>query len=304
MKIGFTIKQQVKSQNFSIKDLENYSGIKAHTIRIWEQRYNLLNPIRTDTNIRVYTDLDLKKLLNVSQLIENGFKISHLAKLSSLELNEKLSEMTQSGADSLLFHKLKLAVLNYDEHEFNAAIDPLIATQGLEKTYQECIIPFLQQIGLLWQSDAICPAQEHFISALIRQKVIHHIELQKDLPCTKEIQLVLFLPELEIHELSMLMAHYILKSRGYSSLFLGQSVPMEDLKNVFNRVGDIHFVSIFTTHPMKIILPDYFHKLERMFEETECQFHFTGYQLKDIKTPNLKLFNLYPNLESLLDNFQ
>jgi hypothetical protein len=166
------------------------------------------------------------------------------------------------------------------------------------------IMPFLMQIGLLWQSDSICPAQEHFISALIRQKLLFHIESVKVPLEQNKRPVVLFLPDLEIHELSLLMLHYILKLRGLRSILLSQSVPSEDLKQVAQRLGDVDFVSIFTTHPSTVMVPDYLKRLTRMFMDTDCHFHFTGYNLKGIKSPDTLYITLYPGIDDLLEGLK
>ncbi len=295
----------MRPQEFTIKDLENFSGIKAHTIRIWEQRYGILSPDRTDTNIRKYNDKDLKSLLNISLLNSLGHKISNIAKLSDDQIREIINKHAHSNnTEEHFLHMLKISMLNYDEELFSNVIDPHTAEHGLEKTFRVIIMPFLMQIGLLWQSDSICPAQEHFISALIRQKLLFHVESVK-IPLEQNMRpVVLFLPDLEIHELSLLMLHYILKLRGRRSILLSQSVPADDLKQVAQRLGDVDFVSIFTTHPSTVMVPDYLKRLTRMFMDTDCHFHFTGYNLKGIKSPDTLYITLYSNIDELLDGLK
>jgi MerR family transcriptional regulator, light-induced transcriptional regulator len=290
----------MKMQEFTIKDLESFSGIKAHTIRIWEQRYGLLAPERTDTNIRKYTDRDLKFLLNVSLLINLGYKISQIAQLSDDAIRELIHQHTSKlQPDQQVHHMLKISMLNYDEALFNEVIEKNINENGLERTFKEVIMPFLMQVGFLWQANAICPAQEHFISALVRQKIFAKIDSLniKENPNTKPF--VLFLPDLEIHEISLIMIHYLLKLRGFRSIFLGQSVPYEDLVQVYQRLGDVNFVSIFTTNPSTVLLSDYFKKLARDFENTDCHFYLTGNNLKGIKTPDPRLITISSNPEEL-----
>jgi hypothetical protein len=195
-------------------------------------------------------------------------------------------------------------MLNYDEELFSNLIDPHVEEYGLEKTFRLVIMPFMKQIGLLWQSDSICPAQEHFISALIRQKLLFHVEAVKTPLVENRRPVVLFLPDLEIHELSLLMLHYILKLRGYKSILLSQSVPSDDLKQVAQRLGDVDFVSIFTTHPSTVMVPDYLKRLTRMFMDTDSHFHFTGYNLKGIKSPDTLYISLYDSIDDLLDGLK
>lgn len=294
----------MREQIFTIKELESFSGIKAHTIRIWEQRYNLLKPDRTDTNIRRYTDQDLKKLLNISLLLNMGYKISGIAKLSDTQIQDTiLKSQVDHGADQHHQHVLKIAMLNYDELLFNSVIDPYVAQYGIERTFVEVIIPFLHSIGVMWQADAICPAQEHFISSLIRQKLFSLIEELKVVPASKEKTLILFLPELEIHEISLIMLQYVFKSRGYKTIFLGQSVPIDDLVQVYQRLGTVHFVSILTTNPMPILLNDYMKKISKLFTDSECHFHFTGFIIKGQKSIDFQLISYYNTVEELMAQF-
>lgn len=291
----------MRRQEFTIKDLENFSGIKAHTIRIWEQRYGILTPDRTDTNIRKYNDRDLKSLLNISLLNNLGHKISNIAKLSDDQIRDMITKHAHgNNTEEHYLHILKISMLNYDEELFSNLIDPHVEEYGLEKTFRLVIMPFMKQIGLLWQSDSICPAQEHFISALIRQKLLFHVESVKTSLVENRRPVVLFLPDLEIHELSLLMLHYILKLRGYKSILLSQSVPYDDLKQVAQRLGDVDFVSIFTTHPSTVMVPDYLKRLTRMFIDTDSHFHFTGYNLKGIKSPDTLYISLYDSIDDLL----
>lgn len=291
----------MRTQEFTIKDLESFSGIKAHTIRIWEQRYGLLNPERTDSNIRKYTDKDLKALLNIGLLNTLGYKISKISQMSENEIAEIIRSQAENGKqDEHQLHVLKIAMLNYDEVLFSKIIDPQIAKIGLEETYRQTIVPFLNLIGLLWQAESICPAQEHFISALIRQKVLTHIETSSpEIQTNAARPLVLYLPELEIHELSLLVLHYLFKKKGYKSIFLGQSVPLEDLKQVMSRLGDVDFVSIFTTSPSPLLLNDYLKKVAKLVEGTDSHFHLTGFNLKGMKSPNPISITFYPNLSDL-----
>ncbi|MFN8777175.1 MAG: MerR family transcriptional regulator [Flavobacteriales bacterium] len=292
----------MKMQEFSIKDLENYTGIKAHTIRIWEQRYGLLSPDRTGTNIRKYTDHDLKYLLNVSLLINYGFKISQIAGMPDEAIREAIREHALSDhQEHHVLHTLKIAMLNYDEVLFHSVIDHQVREAGLENTYRDVLMPFLRQIGILWQANVICPAQEHFISALIRQKIFALTEAQNASQATTTGRpLVMFLPDLEIHELSLIMLHYIMRQKGRRSIFLGQSVPLDDLTQVYQRLGEVDFVSIFTTNPSPVLLPDYLKKIIQRFESTECHFHLTGNNLAGVKSPDPSVITLYAGVEEMI----
>jgi DNA-binding transcriptional MerR regulator len=296
----------VREQIFTIKELESFTGIKAHTIRIWEQRYGLLTPERTETNIRRYTDQDLKRLLNISLLINSGQKISNIAKMSEEEVRMSIITMNSNKEqqESHALHVLKIAMLNYDESMFSKIIDQHIQDKGLLETFTTILIPFLQEIGIMWQADAICPAQEHFISCLIRQKLFHHVETLENPSSENKRTLVLYLPELEIHELSLIMMQYVLKKRGYKCILLGQSVPCEDLVQVHQRLGQVDFVSIFTTNPLPIFMNDYLKKISKYFNDTECHFHLTGHLVKGLKSPDYQLITFYNTVEDLLNNFE
>jgi DNA-binding transcriptional MerR regulator len=290
----------MKMQEFTIKDLESFTGIKAHTIRIWEQRYGLLAPDRSDTNIRKYTDKDLKFLLNVSLLSNMGYKISQIAQLSENSMRELITKhVATEQPEQHFLHMLKISMLNYDEALFNEVVEKHISDHGLERTFKEMILPSMRQIGYLWQANVICPAQEHFISSLVRQKILSQIDQIKLVPSANSRPVVLFLPDLEIHDISLLMMHYLFKLRGHRSIYLGQSVPFDDLIQVYQRLGDVNFVSIFTTHPSTVLITDYLKKVSKQFSETECQFHLTGNNLYGVKSPDPNIINLYSNAEEL-----
>lgn len=217
---------------YSIKDLEKLSGVKAHTIRIWEKRYGVINPDRTDTNIRTYRDEDLKKLLNIAMLNQNGFKISKIAKLDRLELNEKVAGLGDSHVP-LAVHvdRLVVAMIDMDRHKFNEVVDECANTYGFEQTCLGVIYPFLEKVGVLWSIDQIHPAQEHFISHLIRQKMMVAIDKSQSNPSTGK-KFILFLKEGEFHEIGLLFYHYVLSSLGHEVVYLGQSVPKNDVVKV------------------------------------------------------------------------
>jgi MerR family transcriptional regulator, light-induced transcriptional regulator len=290
----------MKMQEFTIKDLESYTGIKAHTIRAWEQRYGLLSPDRTDSGIRKYSDRDLKFLLNVSLLSNLGFKISNIAQMSEDEIREAIQgHASRDQSEHHLLHILKISMLNYEEDLFNSVIEDSIQKSGLERTFKELFIPFMRQIGFLWQANVICPAQEHFITCLVRQKIFSRIDQLRVPTQLGRRPHVLYLPDLEIHENSLIMLHYILKLRGIRSIFLGQSVPFDDLKQVYQRLGPVTFVSIFTTNPSAVLIPDYFKKIIANFRDSECEFLLTGNNLQGVKTPDPNLITIFNTTEEL-----
>ena len=296
----------MKAQEFTIKELESFSGVKAHTIRIWEQRYGLLAPDRTDTNIRRYNDKDLKKLLNISLLNSLGYKISAISKMSDADMTDEIAKHNAvNPGEAHRLNSLKVSMLNYDEMLFDEIVDGHIEKYGLELTFKDVLLPFLNEIGLLWQTDAICPAHEHFISNLVRTKLLHHVSLVKPKSSDgSERTFVLFLPDLEIHELSLIMINYMLRVSGFRTIFLGISVPADDLKQIYNRIGSVEFISIFTTHPPMVLLNDYLKKLAMDFEDTPCHFHLSGYLLKGVKSPDSRTLSIYPDLGKLLESIR
>jgi DNA-binding transcriptional MerR regulator len=222
---------------FTIKDLENLSGIKAHTIRIWEQRYNFLNPSRTDTNIRFYSNEELITLLNIALLNKYGYKISHIDKMKPIEMKERILSLTQSEAQlERIVNELIECMVDLRIEDFESVLDFQISTKGIEKTITQIIFPFLERIGILWVTSRVNPAQEHLVTNIIRQKLI--VGIEKTVPALQVTSTaLLFLPEGEHHELGILFMYYLLKSRGVKVLYLGANVPMRDVVYVADLKG-------------------------------------------------------------------
>ncbi len=217
---------------FTIKDLENLSGIKAHTIRIWEQRYSFLNPQRTETNIRYYSNDELQKLLNIALLNKYGYKISHIDRMSPGEIHEKIITLSQCQAlEDRVINELIQSMVNVAMDDFEAILDNYIKNKAIEKTITQIIFPFLERIGILWLTNHINPAQEHLVTNIIRQKLIVGIDGAHSLVRDGKT-ILLFLPEGEHHELGLLFMYYLLKSRGLKVLYLGANVPLKDVAYV------------------------------------------------------------------------
>lgn len=260
---------------YSIKDLEQLSGIKAHTLRIWEQRYNLLNPKRTDTNIRYYDDDDLKLILNVALLNENGIKISKIAKMSIEEVKAEVLELTdRSFAYDDQIHSLVITMVELNEERFEKIIATNILKIGFELTMINIIYPFLSKIGVLWQTGSIHPGQEHFISNLVRQKLIVAIDGQ--MYTGGGSKFLLFLPEQELHEISLLFTSYLLKSNGHKVIYLGQNTPDEDLNNVYRAHQPEFLVTVITTNPSGEKVQPYLNSLSERFPKSKIIV--SGYQ--------------------------
>ncbi len=217
---------------FTIKDLENLSGIKAHTIRIWEQRYTFLKPQRTDTNIRYYTNDELKKVLNIALLNKYGFKISHIDKMNAQELRDKIISLNQAEAQQeRLINEMLQCMIDLDMDRFENVLDEFIAAKGIDKAIHYLVFPFLDKIGILWLTNNIHPAQEHLVTNIIRQKLIVGIESVVS-HLSPDRKVILFLPEGEHHELGLLYIYYLLKSRGVQVIYLGSNVPLSDLEYI------------------------------------------------------------------------
>ncbi|MFP4064769.1 MAG: MerR family transcriptional regulator [Bacteroidales bacterium] len=244
---------------YSIKDLEKLSGIKAHTIRMWEKRFNIITPERTKTNIRCYNDDDLKKLLNISTLYNHGLRISKIAAMDRREINEKVAEMTQDGGSHEdHINNLTVSMIDMNEATFEQILNNAILRLGFEKTVTEILYPFLDKVGVLWLAGTIHPAQEHFVSNLIRQKLIIAIDSQVHTKNDASKTFLLYLPEQELHELGLLFYNYLLRKGGYEVIYLGQSVPFNDLKEVANikQVDYLftYFVAALSTKEIPVYL--------------------------------------------------
>ncbi|SDS57403.1 DNA-binding transcriptional regulator, MerR family [Formosa sp. Hel1_31_208] len=274
----------VKS-TFSIKDLENLTGIKAHTIRIWEKRYNLLQPERTDTNIRYYSLSNLQKLLNISYLNSNGYKISKIASLENNDIPKLVKEVAQN--DRTHNHALdafKLSMLNFDQKLFYDTYEGLMKEKSFSDMFYEDFIPLLSEIGLLWQTDTITPAHEHFLTSLIRQKILVNTEvIQSKNQVVSDKVFVLYLPDNEVHELGLMLINYEIISRGHQSIFLGQSVPLNSLKDLLNYYDDITFVSYFTVKPEKDQIDSYIKDFTtKILVKKSIKFWVLGRMLEEI----------------------
>jgi DNA-binding transcriptional MerR regulator len=220
-------------KNFSISDIEALIGIKAHTIRAWETRYNLVPPKRTPTNIRYYGEEELKMLLNVVALNENGYKISKIANMSYSQINNLVSQLkTDWNNDSMQMLHLSNATLSYNEKQFSDVLTGCVAEMGLIKTMDLVLYPFMKKVGMLWQTGTIDPSHEHFASNLIRDRLIVEIDKVETPVKTDAKRFILFLPETEMHETGLLFTRYLLKKCGHEMLYLGSEIPYADLKKV------------------------------------------------------------------------
>tara|TARA_R110000868_G_scaffold1389_4_gene10684 strand:+ start:96 stop:995 length:900 start_codon:yes stop_codon:yes gene_type:complete len=289
--------------NFSIKDLENLTGIKAHTIRIWEKRYNLLSPDRSDTNIRNYSLSSFQKLLNISYLNNNGFKISKIASLKEEEIPIKVREIaSRANVEDHAVNAFKMSMINFDQVLFYNTYNNLVENKSFSEIFYTVFLPLLEEIGLLWQTNTITPAHEHFLSVLIKQKILLNIEkLQSLLPKPLTKTFVLFLPDHEIHDIGLLFVNYQLRSKGYHTIFLGGSVPMESLTDLIEFFNNVTFVSYFTVQPEEKDILDYLNKFnDLLLKKENSKLFLLGRKLSLIDISNfpkkISVFNSIKNL--------
>ena len=274
---------------FSIKDLENLSGIKAHTIRIWEKRYNVLEPLRTDTNIRTYDSANLQKLLNVVLLNNHGYKISRIAEYSTDKIASLVREIvSEKNSNNHALNAFKLAMINFDQALFLNTYTNLLSDKTFREVFFEVVIPLMDEVGLLWQSGTISPAQEHFISFLIKQKLLINTEKVQLLePTRKDKVFVLYLPENEIHELGLMYLNYEILLNGYKTIYLGESVPVDSLMDMRKHFDSIIYISYLTVQPTKDTLDDYINEINTKIIEGDSQVWFLGRMTEFIDTKTL-----------------
>ena len=289
--------------NFSIKNLEHLSGIKAHTIRIWEKRYNLFEPERTETNIRLYNLDSLQKLLNVSMLYKNGFKISKIAKMEATEIKNKVHTITlQKSPYDWSLGLFKLSMINFDQRLFTNTFDELMEKMSFGEIYQSIFTPLMIELGVLWQTNSISPSHEHFITSLIKQK-IHSLceKLQENQPQNIDQTFVLYLPDNEIHELGLLYLNYEILDHGFKTIFLGQSVPTTSLSNFQGKSDKMIFVSCFTIEPNHDRANEYLDEFEKEVLSTEgSELWITGYQAQYIPKPKNSRIRIFESSAELI----
>jgi DNA-binding transcriptional MerR regulator len=298
---------RIKS-TFSIKNLENISGIKAHTLRIWEKRYNLLEPERTDTNIRRYSLDSLKTLLNVTLLYNHGFKISKIASLSEDEIPDLVRNIAlKSNSEQVSINAFKLAMINFDCELFDNNYDEILQHHNFEYVFIDIFMPLMKELGILWQTGAISPTHEHFITNLVKQKIHVQTELLQRTTTFKEDQPIfaLFLPENEIHELGILYLNYLILSKGYRTIFLGQSLQTSSLETLYTYNTTFNFVTYITVEPNKDDIMPYLNDFhEKLLSKTDSKLIIFGPQQLEIDTETLPgKIELYRSVESFITNY-
>jgi DNA-binding transcriptional MerR regulator len=274
---------------YSISDLEKLTGIQSHTIRIWEQRYQALTPHRSAGNTRYYDDEHLKRLLNLVTLNHSGIKISKACALTDEEINTLISKaISESRINSAEFeqyiNQLLIYGLNYEEQLFNALLNKTIVQHGMNSTYAQVMYPLLNRVGLMWQQDKICPAQEHFLSNLIRQKLFTAIDHLP--PFNKsDTAWLLFLPEDEGHDIGLLFAKYVLRNAGQKVIYLGSHVPLSSLTLAINN-NQVDHLLLFMTHARVVTdTQQYIDQLAQQFSSAQIHLAGNGRLLSEIAMP-------------------
>lgn len=274
---------------FSIKDLENFSGIKAHTIRIWEKRYTILTPMRTETNIRYYDLASLQKLLNITLLHNHGYKISKIATYPDEKIPQLVRQIiSEKSVKNHAINAFKMAMMHFDQSLFFNTYNNLLSEKSFKEVFYDVFIPLMNEIGMLWQADSITPAHEHFISHLIRQKVL--INTEKNLlvePTKKDKVFVLYLPLNEIHELGLLYLNYEVTLHGYKGIYLGESVPTESLKDLKKYFDKITYISYITVQPDKDSMNQYLAKINEDVLDENSEIWLIGRMTEYIKPESL-----------------
>ena len=298
------IKMKTIKSVFSIKDLENLTGIKAHTIRMWEKRYDLLEPERSKTNIRSYNLRNMQKLLNINFLNTNGFKISKIAALDENEITTKVRELSISeNIEHHSFNAFKLSMLNFNHQLFYKTYNQLLEEKSFRQIFNEILHPFIINIGMLWQTQTISSAHERFITSHIRQKILIHIErLQSIDPRPRTKTFVLFLPVNEVNDIGLLYINYELLSKGYHTIYLGENIPTENLKQLNNLYKDITYISYLTEMPSMKNISTYLDDIyETSLKGTSNTMLITGKRIKDLNVENLpEKMTVYKSLDNLV----
>lgn len=288
---------------YSIKELERLSGIKAHTIRIWEKRHRIIQPARTSTNIRYYSDEDLKKIMNVSVLNTSGVKISKIAEMTDSEISNKILDLAETKPEADIYvEQLVVTMVDMKEEEFGRVLQRVIKKFGFERSIIDVVYPFLEKIGVLWQTGTVTPAHEHFISSLIRQKIITAIDALP-IPPENSKKAILFLAEGELHEIGLLFYNYLARKNGVRTFYLGQSVPYNDLKTVCEiHEPDFLITSLISSPPPREV-ENYIQSLSKDFSNLVILASGLLLRKTAFRIPkNVKLFYRASELTPLLNS--
>lgn len=286
---------------YSISDLERISGVKAHTIRVWESRYGLIIPQRTDTNIRYYSDGDLKKIMNVAFLVNSGLRISKVASMTDVEQRSLVLDKSNGGHDHQgTLTALKVAMIDFDQETFERILNRCMLNMGAEEAFNSVLGDFIRHLGILWQTSAINVAHEHFVTGMIKQKLFSLIDQLTVAPNPESKSHLLFLPAGELHELGLLYMHFLLKKNGQKSMYLGQDVPLTFVQDAAKKLNPDTYVSVLTTHPLDEDIENWLHELGTTFPGRKNKFLLAGYPLRNFNSPHSdRRMTLFGSTEAL-----
>ena len=297
-------------QTFSIKDLEHLSGIKAHTIRIWEKRYDILQPERTDTNIRTYNGENLQKLLNIAFLNSQGYKISRISKMKEEEITSLVQRISASASEeNRARNSFKLAMMNFDEPLFQRTYNKLREKKNFREVFHDVFLPLLNEIGMLWQTDTIKPIHEHYVTELIKQKIYLNIaELKFTSPLNGEgdqKMYVLFLPDNEIHDIGILYLNYELLAAGRNAIYLGSSLPLENIDYLLDKHDNLIFISYLTVSPTNTNIGEFIERFqEQVCKDKVHKLLLFGQRTREIEPEeldeNIKVYHSIPDFTNTL----
>lgn len=285
---------------YSIKDLENLSGIKAHTLRIWEQRYNLIQPSRTKTNIRYYEAHQLRLILNIALLNRNGFKISKIASMSPQEIADKVAAISEINfSHDTQVDALSLAMIDLDEMQFDKLLSTHTRQHGFEQTMLQLVFPFLDRLNLLWLTGSVNPIHEHFITNLIRQKIIAAIDNEPLIQVQNARKFLLYLPENENQELILLFMHYLLKAKRHRVIYLGNNISLADLSTACTACKPDYIFTILNETLQKNSVRQYVETLKQ--HHPDSKILLTGYQVVAHDIPSCPHVNILHSVHETLD---
>lgn len=288
-------------KKYSISEVERLTGIRAHTIRVWEKRYNITCAERTETNIRFYSDNELKRFINIAFLIESGGKISRIASLNLDQLYEEIRKISgPSSAQRLFIDRFVSTMIDLDEEAFHRTLGECVHKFGFEKAMVQVIYPFLEKIGVLWQTDNICPVQEHFISNLIRQKIVAETD-KLGYRVNKKETFLLFLPVDELHEIGLLFYNYYLRTKGYKVYYFGQSVPFADLVRTLKTIKADYLLTYFVAGRLSSEIVQYLQSLEGNFKGKKI--FVTGALTEGLPFDQLKKSSRVENFKRFSEKF-
>lgn len=274
---------------FTIRDIENLSGIKAHTLRVWEQRYGIIKPMRKDSNHRLYGIDDLKKILRISFLYHEGYKISRIAEMTEDQMKKLALEFTPKGNHDVFINQLMESSIDFDESAFRTALDAAVMHLGLERSMTQVIYPFMNKVGMLWLTGNMIPAQEHFGTNIIRNKIIWATSQLKQRKSPGDQRYIIFCPPGEFHEIPLLLVQFSLRQRGIPSVYFGVNTSVDQVSDYLDKNQAthlfLHLITNFSQLEPIVLLDDLYKRFRSL------QILAAGRVFRDVKHNGVKLFD-------------